>query len=217
MAVTYSAATAHLWVAVSAGVETHVSLFAGSSTGNATPQRTIQGPATGLTGKVVTGLAESPHTRELFVLAKDAQFGSGQVLVFADLAQDNAAPLRTFTDASTQLADAGGIAIAAASTPVGVLGGNRANGVRLAVSRNPTQGSMSARIWMPRPVHALRLEVLDVTGRRLATIWSGDAPEGATSAQWDGRSAGRTQASGVYLLRATAAGVDETVRFVWIR
>src|SRR5262249_47580956 len=82
IAVTFSPATGHLWAGVSAASQTHVSLFAGGSSGNVAPLRSIEGPSTQLAGKVITGIAESQQTGELFVLAKDSQFGAGQVLVY---------------------------------------------------------------------------------------------------------------------------------------
>ncbi|HMB71107.1 MAG TPA: FG-GAP-like repeat-containing protein [bacterium] len=51
----------------------------------------------------------------------------------------------------------------------------------------------------------LRVEVIDVAGRRIATIADGDAPAGFHECAWDGLdAAGSRVAAGVYLLRVTA-------------
>jgi hypothetical protein len=60
----------------------------------------------------MTGIADSQHTGDIYVLVKSAQFqGPAQVEAFARLAAGNVAPLRSFTDAASGLADAEGIAI----------------------------------------------------------------------------------------------------------
>ena len=69
MAVAFSPLSGHLCVGVSAGQQTHVCVFAGDAAGDVAPLRTIEGPATGLAGTVITGIAESQRTGELYVLA----------------------------------------------------------------------------------------------------------------------------------------------------
>jgi hypothetical protein len=103
----------NLYAAVSGGAaESHVSVFSSSASGNSVPLRTIAGSATGLDGKVITGIAASPATGELYVMVKAAEFeASGQIEVFAPGASGNVAPLRTFTDAARAFTDAMGIAI----------------------------------------------------------------------------------------------------------
>jgi len=218
MAVTFSPLSGHLCVGVSAGQQTHISVFAGDAEGDTIPLRTIEGPATGLAGKVVTGIAESQRTGELFVLAKDAQFaGPGQVLVFGNSAQDNAVPVRAFTDASTQLADAAGIALAYESIPLGVSSREVGGVPRLTVGPNPTNAFLSVRLLLPRAVGGLQLQVLDPAGRSVAMIWKGDAPAGTLEASWDGRSAGQAAVPGVYVLLASGEGLRAQRRFVLIR
>ena len=218
MVVAFSALTGHLCVGVSAGQQTHVSAFAGDAAGNVAPLRSIEGPATGLAGKVITGIAESQRTGELSVLAKGTQFGApGQVLVFASSAQGDVAPVRAFTDASSQFVDAAGIALVYESITASVSPAESGSVPQLAVGPDPTSGVMNGRLWLPRAVSALRMQVIDAAGRTVATLWYGDAPAGALDAHWDGRAAGRTATPGVYMLLVRGDGLQVQRRFVVIR
>jgi DNA-binding beta-propeller fold protein YncE len=112
MSVAWSPLTNHLYVAVTERSGTHVSVFGRDASGDAAPLRTIAGPATGLDGMVITGLAVSPTTGALYVMVKTAGFGGqGKVEVFGRRAQGNAAPMRRFTDPTDHFADAQGIAV----------------------------------------------------------------------------------------------------------
>jgi len=94
------------------GAEAHIGVFAGSASGDQAPLRTIQGSATGLDGQVITGIAVSWGTGEVYAMVKSAEFGgAGQIAVFSGAASGNVAPLRTFTDAHNAFAQAMGIAI----------------------------------------------------------------------------------------------------------
>ena len=111
--VTFSPLTGRLYTAVSDGASTRINVFPGDASGNVAPLRTIAGPATGLTGLVVTGLADDPCQGNIYALSADSVFGkSGRVLVFGRLAQGNVAPLRRFTETDTHLADSRGMAFA---------------------------------------------------------------------------------------------------------
>ena len=61
---------------------------------------------------------------------------------------------------------------------------------------NPTGGSAIVRFSLPR-AEDVRLDLLDVTGRRVVSLASGMMPAGAHSVPWDGRDAG---AALVYLM-----------------
>jgi hypothetical protein len=113
LAIAYSPASADVYAAVSGGSEeTHISVFPGSAGGDSAPVRTIEGAATGLDGKVITGLAVSQVTGEIYAMVKSAEFESpGQIEVFGATASGNIAPVRAFTDVSTAFADAMGIAL----------------------------------------------------------------------------------------------------------
>jgi hypothetical protein len=115
VAIAYSSATADLYAAVSGGgEEAHISVFAAGAGGDTAPLRTIGGSATGLDGKVITGIAVSPATGQIYAMVKSAEFeAAGQMEVFAGGASGNAAPVRSFTDAASGFANAMGIAIGA--------------------------------------------------------------------------------------------------------
>ena len=152
------------------------------------------------------------------MLAKGTQFGApGQVLVFASSAQGDVAPVRAFTDASSQFVDAAGIALVYESITASVSPAESGSVPQLAVGPDPTSGVMNGRLWLPRAVSALRMQVIDAAGRTVATLWYGDAPAGALDAHWDGRAAGRTATPGVYMLLVRGDGLQVQRRFVVIR
>ena len=63
-----------------------------------------------------------------------------------------------------------------------------------------------------------RLEIFDVSGRRVRKLLSGESPEGPRSLFWDGRDeSGRELASGVYFYRLKAGGQSRTRKLVLLR
>ncbi len=75
-----------------------------------------------------------------------------------------------------------------------------------APSPNPFRSDVHAVLRMARP-GVVRLEVLDVSGRRIATLRDGPAPAGVTAVRWDGRDRrGNAVAPGTYFLRLHAHG-----------
>ena len=112
VSLTYSPLIGRIYAAVTQGEQTHISVFAGDARGDAAPLRTIVGPATGLAGKVITGIAGSQLDGTIYAMVKSAEFDSpGAVTAFDRLASGNAAPRRTFTDATTGFRHAEGIAL----------------------------------------------------------------------------------------------------------
>jgi peroxiredoxin len=77
------------------------------------------------------------------------------------------------------------------------------------------------RIDATLPVAAtggLEISVLDLSGRRVASLSARAADSGRVSATWDGRASdGRPMPSGVYLVRAHAGGMVVTSRVVLLR
>jgi hypothetical protein len=101
-----------IYALVSAKTGVHLSVFSGSASGDAPPLRTIVGQHTGFAGQVGTGIAVGAHRGPIYVLVKTAQFqGRGTVEVFTHDARGDAAPIRTFTDGQSHLANGQGIAI----------------------------------------------------------------------------------------------------------
>jgi hypothetical protein len=116
LSVAYAPLTRGIVVAVTDGSHTHISVFGRQASGNVTPLRTIEGPGTGLSGAMVTGIAVSPTTGDIYAMVKPAEFsGPSRMEVFSNDATGNTAPLRTFTDRSDKFATAMGIAVRARS------------------------------------------------------------------------------------------------------
>jgi hypothetical protein len=111
MSITYSRTTGLIDAAVSDPSGLHVSEFAAHAGGDVAPLRTIAGPLTGFTGKIANGLAVDPATGDLYVMVEGARFAApAAVEVFAADASGDAAPLRTFTDATNHFSNSQGIA-----------------------------------------------------------------------------------------------------------
>ena len=95
-----------------------------------------------------------------------------------------------------------------------------ATGLQLAIGPNPSRGAGPVHVsWsLPRAQHA-RLDVLDVSGRRVATLFDGDAPAGEMRATWTGREAnvGREALPGLYWARLTTADGVRTKTIVRVR
>lgn len=82
---------------------------------------------------------------------------------------------------------------------------------------NPSAGtaSLTLRTNVAGPA---RVFVYDVAGRRVATLFDGMAPAGPLKLQWDGRNgSGEMASSGIYWIRAEAAGGSFTRRLVRLR
>ncbi len=89
--------------------------------------------------------------------------------------------------------------------------------LRLAISPNPAAGP-SRLAWTLPAAGRARLEVLDLSGRRVATLHDGELPAGAHARAWDGRDdAGRRAPPGVYLARLVTPGAVATARLVRVR
>lgn len=104
-------------------------------------------------------------------------------------------------------------------SPTGIAGageGTPAAGLALAALPNPFNPRTTVRFNMAEE-GPYRLEIYDVAGRLVAGR-SGRAGPGRVELPWDGRSdAGAEAASGLYLMRVTAVGMESTVRAVLIR
>lgn len=117
-------------------------------------------------------------------------------LIGFSLAPDNYARLDSMWTAYTN----GGFTADAADAPATYAS-------RLAVSPNPSHGVTSIA-WTSVAAGAFAIDVLDVTGRRVARIQTGWSPAGPRTAAWDGRDErGAPAAAGLYFIRLqTAAG-----------
>jgi hypothetical protein len=112
LSIAFSPLTGLIYVAVSSGAHTHISVFAASAAGNAHPVRTIAGPATGLAGKVITGITSSQCDGTIYAVvhSSGSGFGPGSINAYGAAAQGNARPLRSFTDRHSGFQNAQGLA-----------------------------------------------------------------------------------------------------------
>ncbi|MFN8587586.1 MAG: hypothetical protein U0704_07250 [Candidatus Eisenbacteria bacterium] len=96
----------------------------------------------------------------------------------------------------------------------------RAPELRLAVSPNPSYGTVTLAWALPRAQYA-RLEVLDLSGRRVATLHDGEAPAGELRAAWNGRTdsggGSHPAAPGVYWARLVTPDGVRTRTIVRVR
>jgi len=77
---------------------------------------------------------------------------------------------------------------------------------------NPFRGAATIEFTIASPAR-VRLEIFDVTGRRVAVLANGDRPAGTHTARWDARRA----SSGLYFCRLEAAGSVSTRKLVLMR
>lgn len=82
---------------------------------------------------------------------------------------------------------------------------------------NPSRDATRIRLELPAPGR-VRLEVLDVSGRRLALLAEAPLPAGGHEFLWNGREAsGALASSGVFLVRAQADGWTASERICRVR
>ena len=81
------------------------------------------------------------------------------------------------------------------------------------VAPNPVRGPASFQFAIPRTTR-VKLEILDVMGRRVTTLADGDRGPGRYEVAWSGRSERGEVANGVYFLHFTGMGREVTRRFV---
>ena len=90
--------------------------------------------------------------------------------------------------------------------------------VQLGAARpNPFGGTSRIQLTLAAPGF-VRAEVLDISGRRVATLASGELGAGVHELSWDGTGAGgQGAAPGVYLVRVQMHGFEKTQRVVRLR
>ncbi|HUU45996.1 MAG TPA: S8 family serine peptidase [Acidobacteriota bacterium] len=84
---------------------------------------------------------------------------------------------------------------------------------------NPFNAATTIPIEIGGPgADAVRLDIFDILGRRVRTLFDGPLPAGSHAMPWDGTDRrGRTLASGVYLFRLTVEGQAQTRRMVLLK
>jgi hypothetical protein len=124
----------------------------------------------------------------------------------------DAIPADGFTQSLDLVVPRMGLIVLAPSSLVDVADRARAAGSRLAFTRvGPVPARAGARFEFAVPRAAdVRLELFDVTGRRVAVLADGPFASGLHAVRWDGRGAdGAAAPAGLYFARLAAGG--ETV------
>lgn len=85
------------------------------------------------------------------------------------------------------------------------------------IAPNPVSGTVFVQFALARDGDA-RVEVLDVSGRRVEMLASGSRAAGLHTVRWEGRAAsGGRVGAGVYYVRLEAGGQQQTRKFVLLR
>lgn len=147
---------------------------------------------------VTSGRAPGPVAHHACVLHPT----DGQLLVFGGTTNGN--PLPDPHAWALQLPYAVGVPVADATRP----------SLSLAVSPNPASRELVVRFTLPRP-GAVRVELLGLDGRRMATLLEAHLREGPRSIRWS--DAGRSLPAGLYWVRVLAGSTSEAVKVAWLR
>ena len=149
------------------------------------------------------GVCLAPNTQQFPVLATN-RTGS-TVMTWQDLRSGGVTTAAIFAQQTG----------AAGTTAVD---GPRASGTQIRSARpNPSRGSSEIQLTLAAPAY-VRAEVLDVTGRRVATLASRSFAPGVHQLKWDGSNArGERAAPGVYLVRVRLPGSEDIQRIVRLR
>jgi hypothetical protein len=149
------------------------------------------------------GVCLAPNTQQFPVLATSS--AGTAIMTWQDLR-------------SGSLATAAIYAQQAVSAPTVGVDEPRVVGAQLGAARpNPFRGTSELQLTLTEPAF-VRAEVLDITGRRVATLASRTFPAGVHELSWDGNSArGERAAPGVYLVRVQSPGFEKTQRVVRLR
>jgi hypothetical protein len=83
---------------------------------------------------------------------------------------------------------------------------------------NPFSGRTTVRYDIPQDGLSAKIEVFDVSGRRVRVLVDGQQTAGAKSVAWDGRDErGLVVASGVYYCRMTAGDYGRSIKLLLVR
>jgi len=104
----------------------------------------------------------------------------------------------------------------AVGTPTLAVGGSLAGEALAAPWPNPARGETRFAFTLSS-ASTVRLEVIDLAGRRVATLLSGALPAGQHEARWNGGGVRGAAPAGVYFARLEAGSLALTRRFVRVR
>jgi hypothetical protein len=134
----------------------------------------------------------------------------GAIAVWEDVRSDTAIPFDSTNVLALGFGPDGSLTTSVGSRGVGMAGGLRASPV-------PSRGATHLAFSLAQ-VSTVRVEVLDLNGRRVRRVFEGSLAPGPHSVVWDGLDdAGRPLPPGVYLGHANGAGVAAATRLVRIR
>ena len=84
----------------------------------------------------------------------------------------------------------------------------------LTATPNPSRHYTDLRFDLPATARGT-VQIYDVAGRKIRTLFAGDLPAGPSSLRWDGREdSGAAAPGGIYFIRLRAEGSERTVGFV---
>lgn len=165
----------------------------------------IPGAASGSYLVTVTGDEDAP-----FVLTADATAGTGsasRLIVLGTLVGG----ARRF------LLDCTPTTVAVLAVTAAELHDGPSVPVALGARPNPSDASFGLDFIVPRPGH-VDLQIIDIQGRRVATLLNGVRPAGPVSTLWTGRSDdGSRVPAGVYLARLVVNGDTAVKRLVVLK
>ncbi len=149
------------------------------------------------------GVCLAPNTQQYPVITTDG--GGAAIMTWQDLRSGG---LSTAAIYAQQTVSPTQVAVGDPVLPPTQLGAARPN---------PFRESSEVQLTLAEPV-SVRAEVLDITGRRIATLASGHFSAGTHTLRWDGTTAhGQHAAPGVYLIRVQSPGLQRTLRIVRLR
>jgi hypothetical protein len=100
-------------------------------------------------------------------------------------------------------------------TPVLDVPGAAPAGLALSAGPNPARGDVGVRLALPGAVSEAHVQVLDVSGRVVETLFEGPLAAGSHALAW--RAARGQTPAGVYLVRARLDGAVVTRRVAYVR
>ena len=86
----------------------------------------------------------------------------------------------------------------------------------LTMTQGPNHSATWFSITLPSAGH-VRLQLFDIAGRSVATLYDGDAPMGRTAVSWNGRASNGLQLTrGAYFAHLTSGALHATQKLVLI-
>jgi hypothetical protein len=165
----------------------------------------------GFAPALIAGTAATyPVTFDDSVAPSDSTYRADLAFTSGDEALPGAAPQPALVLHLRARVTSGTVDVAAAALPTETR--------LLAPSPNPMRGGGTVRLDLAR-AGRVRVEVFDLSGRRVATLADGEFPAGTHALRWDARrDDGRAAGAGLYFVRMSGPGLTaRTVRAALVR